>query len=135
MGHSPRALGHFPIGIIIGSLAPSVQKVGTWACPVLVLVGIFGDSSSRSRICGVGPDGVADVPHLLGRAGDALGVPARRCGGVGDRGSWRTLETVLVLFAWAVAGSLIAPVVVRRMARRQSGQVEAAKERAVQWVR
>jgi ABC-2 type transport system permease protein len=51
-------------------------------------------------------------------------------------GSWRTLETVLVLSAWAIAGSLIAPVVVRRMARRQSGsQVEAAREQALQWVR
>jgi ABC-2 type transport system permease protein len=43
---------------------------------------------------------------------------------------------VLVLSAWAIAGSLIAPVVVRRMARRQSGsQVEAAREQALQWVR
>ena len=50
--------------------------------------------------------------------------------------SWRTLETVAVLGAWAVAGVVIAPVVLRRMARRQSGsQVEAAREQAMQWVR
>jgi ABC-2 type transport system permease protein len=50
--------------------------------------------------------------------------------------SWRTLETVAVLGAWAVAGALVAPIVLRRMARRQSGsQVEAAKEQALQWVR
>jgi ABC-2 type transport system permease protein len=43
---------------------------------------------------------------------------------------------VAVLGAWAVAGALIAPVVLRRMARRQSGsQVEAAREQAMQWVR
>ena len=36
-------------------------------------------------------------------------------------GSWRTLETVLVLGAWATVGLLVAPGVLRRMARRQSG--------------
>ena len=36
-------------------------------------------------------------------------------------GSWRHLETALVLGAWAVAGLLIAPPVLRRMARRESG--------------
>jgi ABC-2 type transport system permease protein len=51
-------------------------------------------------------------------------------------GSWRTGETALVLGAWAVAGILVVPGVLRRMARRQSGsQVEAAKEQAIQWVR
>jgi ABC-2 type transport system permease protein len=50
--------------------------------------------------------------------------------------SWRTLQTVAVLGAWAVAGALITPGVLRRMARRQSGStVEAAKEQALQWVR
>jgi ABC-2 type transport system permease protein len=50
--------------------------------------------------------------------------------------SWRTLQTVGVLGAWAVAGALITPGVLRRMARRQSGsQVEAAKEQALQWIR
>ena len=29
-------------------------------------------------------------------------------------GSWRTLETVAVLGAWAVAGALVMPVVLRR---------------------
>ncbi len=34
--------------------------------------------------------------------------------------SWRHLETVGVLGAWAVAGFVIAPIVLRRMARRES---------------
>jgi ABC-2 type transport system permease protein len=51
-------------------------------------------------------------------------------------GSWRTVETVVALAAWAVVGLLVAPVVVRRMSRRQSGsQVEAARHEAVQWIR
>lgn len=51
-------------------------------------------------------------------------------------GSWRTLETVGVLGAWAVAGAVVTPLVLRRMARRSTGsQIEAAKEASLQWVR
>ena len=48
-------------------------------------------------------------------------------------GTWRTLEMYVVLTAWAVAGSLIAPVVLRRMARRATGSsVEANRQQAMQ---
>lgn len=44
--------------------------------------------------------------------------------------SWRTLEMFAVLGAWAVLGMVLAPVVLRRMARRESGStVAAARER------
>ncbi|MFE3292413.1 ABC transporter permease [Rhodococcus sp. NPDC059234] len=41
--------------------------------------------------------------------------------------SWRHLETAAVLGVWAVAGLLIAPVVLRRMARHESGSSMAAR--------
>jgi ABC-2 type transport system permease protein len=48
-------------------------------------------------------------------------------------GSWRHLETVVALGAWAVVGFALAPVVLRRMARRESGSsVEARRERVAQ---
>jgi ABC-2 type transport system permease protein len=51
-------------------------------------------------------------------------------------GSWRTLETVAVLGAWAIVGAIVTPVVLRRMARRQTGsQVQAARDASLQWVR
>ena len=51
-------------------------------------------------------------------------------------GSWRTAETVAVLGTWAVVGALVTPVLLRRMARRQTGsQVQAAREATMQWVR
>jgi ABC-2 type transport system permease protein len=51
-------------------------------------------------------------------------------------GSWRTVETVLVLTAWIIAGIVVTPRVLRRMSQRQSGsEVEAARDAAVQWVR
>ncbi|MFI6427972.1 ABC transporter permease [Promicromonospora sp. NPDC050880] len=45
-------------------------------------------------------------------------------------GSWRTLEMFAVLGAWAVVGMVLAPIVLRRMARGASGStVAAARER------
>jgi ABC-2 type transport system permease protein len=49
--------------------------------------------------------------------------------------SWRHLETLGVLGAWAAAGLVLAPIVLRRMARRESGSsVEARRQRALQRV-
>jgi ABC-2 type transport system permease protein len=49
--------------------------------------------------------------------------------------SWRHAQTVGVLAAWAVAGLVTAPWVLRRMARRQSGsRVAAARDRQLQRV-
>jgi ABC-2 type transport system permease protein len=43
---------------------------------------------------------------------------------------------VAVLGVWAVIGALLAPALLRRMARRQSGStVAAAREAATQWVK
>jgi ABC-2 type transport system permease protein len=39
--------------------------------------------------------------------------------------SWRTVEMFAVLGAWAVGGLLLAPILLRRMARRQSGSAVA----------
>jgi ABC-2 type transport system permease protein len=130
-------LATLPIGIVIGSLVPGVQKVGTWGMlPILVLLGISGIFSPM--------DGLWNWVQIVSQSFPMYWV------GLGMRsaflpdaasaleigGSWRTLETVAVLGAWAVAGLVIAPVVLRRMARRQSGsQVEAAREQAMQWVR
>lgn len=47
-------------------------------------------------------------------------------------GEWRMGLTLAVLLAWAVVGLLVAPVLLRRMARRQSGSaVAAARERVL----
>lgn len=41
-----------------------------------------------------------------------------------------------MLAVWAVIGSLLTRMVLRRMARRQTGsQVEAARDASLQWVR
>ncbi|NDL60605.1 ABC transporter permease [Phytoactinopolyspora mesophila] len=42
-------------------------------------------------------------------------------------GSWRPLEAMAVLLAWAVVGLLVVPPVLRRMARRESGSAVAER--------
>jgi len=49
--------------------------------------------------------------------------------------SWRHLETLGVLGVWAIIGLLLAPVVLRRMARRESGsRVAERREKVMQRV-
>jgi ABC-2 type transport system permease protein len=48
-------------------------------------------------------------------------------------GSWRQPEASLFLGAWALIGLVLAPIVVRRMARRESGSsVARRRERLLQ---
>jgi len=130
-------LAALPIGMVIGSLVPSTQKVGTWGMlPVMVLAGISGIFFPIQQLWGW----VQVVAQIFPMYWLGLGMRSAflpdSAAALELTGSWRTMETVAVLGAWAVAGLLITPVVLRRMARRQSGsQVEAARQAAVQWVR
>ena len=130
-------LAAMPIGIAIGSLVPGVQKVGTWGMlPVLVLLGISGIFTPIQDLWGW-LQGVAQVfPMYWVGLGMRSAFLPDAAASLEIGGSWRTLETVLVLGAWATAGLLVTPALLRRMARRQSGsQVEAAMHEATQWVR
>jgi ABC-2 type transport system permease protein len=130
-------LATLPIGMVIGSLVPSVQKVGTWGMlPVLVLTAISGIFAPIQALWGW----VQVVAQVFPTYWIALGLrsaflpDAAAAAEIG--GSWRTGATVAVLAAWAIAGMLVAPGVLRRMARRQSGsKVQEAREAAAQWVR
>lgn len=130
-------LATMPIGIIIGSLAPGVQKVSTWGMlPILILGGISGIFFPIQGLWGWIQTVAQMFPmYWLGLGMRSAFLP-EAAAALEIGGSWRTLETVAVLSAWAVFGLLVAPVVLRRMARRQSGsQVEAARHEAAQWVR
>ncbi len=130
-------LATLPIGIVIGSLVPNVQKVGTWGMlPVMVLTGISGIFYPVQSLW-AWVQVVAQIfpMYWLGLGMRSAFLPESAATlEVGE--SWRTWETVGVLSVWAVLGLAVAPIVLRRMARRQSGsQVEAARQEAVQWVR
>lgn len=130
-------LATLPIGMMIGALVPNAQKVGMWGMlPIMVLGGISGIFYPIQALWGW-VQVVAQVfpMYWLGLGMRSAFMPDSAASvEIGD--SWRTLETVLVLGAWVAIGALVAPALLRRMARRQSGsQVAAAREAATQWVK
>jgi ABC-2 type transport system permease protein len=130
-------LATMPLGIIIGSLVPGTQKVGTWGMlPIMILAGISGVFTSMDSLWGW----VQNVAQVFPMYWLALGMRSAflpdAAAAVEITGSWRTLETVVVLSLWALFGLVVAPIVLRRMAQRQSGSaVEKARETAGQWLR
>ncbi len=130
-------LATLPIGIIIGATVPGVQKVGTWGMlPILVLLGISGIFYPIQDLWDW-LEGVAQVfpMYWLGLGMRSAFLP-EAAAALEIGGSWRTLQTVAVLAGWAVIGMAVAPRVLRRMSRRQSGSaVEAARIESTQWIR
>ncbi len=130
-------LATLPLGMILGAVVPNTQKVSSWGMlPVIVVTAISGIFFPIQALWGW----VQVVAQVFPTYWIGLGMRSAFLPDAGASlelgGSWRTGQTVLVLTAWAVAGLLVTPVVLRRMARRQSGsQVAAARDAAVQWVR
>ena len=130
-------LATMPIGMVIGALVPNTQKVGSWGMlPVLVLTAISGIFYPVQALWGW----VQVVAQLFPTYWIALGMRSaflpEEAAALELGGSWRTTQTVIVLVVWAVAGAIVTPRVLRRMARRQTGsQVEAARDASLQWVR
>jgi ABC-2 type transport system permease protein len=128
-------LATLPAGIIIGSLLPSSKSANLLtplAGGLIAISGVFYP--------------ITHLPHWLQPIGQvfpfywvALGArsallpPAMAAAEIGH--SWRHPQTVVVLAAWAVAGLTLAPWVLRRMARRQSGsRVADARDKVLQRV-
>lgn len=130
-------LATLPIGMVLGSIVPSTQKVFTWGMlPILVITAISGIFSPIQSLWGW-VQGLAQVfpVYWLGLGMRSAFLPdAAAAAEIG--GEWRSGMTVLVLGTWAVLGAVVAPRVLRRMARRQSGSaMQSARDAALQWVR
>ncbi|KAB1904675.1 ABC transporter permease [Micromonospora tulbaghiae] len=124
-----------PLGAVIGSLVENPRNMGLVVMPIFGLIALSGIFYPINGLPGW-LQGVAQVFPLYW-----LGLGMRSALLPGDLaavelgGSWRHLETVGVLGAWALLGLVLAPVVLRRMARRESGsRVAARRERAMQRV-
>ncbi|MEU8148930.1 ABC transporter permease [Nonomuraea sp. NPDC048901] len=124
-----------PLGAVLGSVFTSARAQGLVQLPFLAMIGISGIFYP-----------ITALPEWLQRIAQAFPIYWM---GLGTRSallpdsaaaieigqSWRHLETVGVLGAWAVLGLLLAPVVLRRMARGESGStMTARRERALQRV-
>jgi ABC-2 type transport system permease protein len=125
-------LATLPLGAVLGSLFPSQRGAGPWWLLMLsglaVISGIFYP--------------ITHLPVFLQWTGQVfplywLGLGMRSAllpnalAAIEVGHSWRHLATFGVLAAWAVAGLVLAPVVLRRMARRESGSSVAARREKV----
>ena len=125
-----------PLGFIIGSVFKNPRSVGGWGMMVTVaVVWVSGIFSPLATMPGwVQIIGQFTPTYWLGLGLRSTLLPeAAMVAEIG--GSWRTLLTIAVLLAWAVVGFFLAPVLLRRMARRESGSTVAARrEKALQRV-
>jgi ABC-2 type transport system permease protein len=124
-----------PIGAILGSVFTSARSQGLIQLPMLGLIAISGIFYPITAL----PGWLAFVGQLTPVYWMGLGMRSallpHAAVAVEVGASWRHLETAAVLGLWAVAGLLLAPVVLRRMARRESGsKVAERRERALQRV-
>lgn len=120
-------LATMPIGAIGGAMISSPRALGLIMLPVMGLVAISGIFYPIGTL----PSWLQVVAQVfpvywlgLGMRSALLpdGMAAAELGH-----SWQHLETVAVLGIWAVVGLTLAPMVLRRMARRESGSAVAAR--------
>ncbi|MBL0887937.1 ABC transporter permease [Myceligenerans indicum] len=121
-----------PVGVALGSLFKNASQTGLLLLGSMVLMvpsGIFYPITALPAW--LQWIGQVFPYYWLGLGARSAMLPAEMAAAeIG--GSWRTLEMFGVLGAWAVVGFIVAPVVLRRMARRASGAAVAeARDRVM----
>lgn len=122
-----------PIGAVLGSVFTSARSQGLITLPMLGLIAISGIFYPIAAM----PDWLQWIAQLFPIYWLGLGMRSALLPDsavVVELGeTWRQLETIGVLGVWTVAGVILAPVVLRRMARRESGSTVAERrEKALQ---
>ncbi|MFR9780530.1 ABC transporter permease [Micromonospora sp. MS34] len=124
-----------PMGAVLGSLIENPRNLGLVMLPNMGLIALSGIFYPINGYPGW-LQAVAQVfpIYWLGLGMRSALLPDSMAA-VELGHSWRHLETLGVLGAWAVLGLVLAPIVLRRMARRESGsRVAARRQRAMQRV-
>ncbi|HZE38527.1 MAG TPA: ABC transporter permease [Stackebrandtia sp.] len=125
-----------PIGAALGSLFTNPRMLGFVMMPIMALTAISGIFYPITAL----PPwlqwiGQAFPMYWMGLGMRSALLPASAVH-VEIGASWRPLETFGVLALWAILGLVLAPALLRRMARRESGSAVAERqERAMQNVR
>ncbi|RVW01976.1 ABC transporter permease [Rhodococcus xishaensis] len=126
-------LAALPLGAILGAVLDGPRATFLLTMPLMGLVAISGIFYPITAL----PGWLQAIGQMFPIYWSGLGMrsallpPDAVAVEIGE--SWRHAETAAVLGAWAVAGLLIAPVVLRRMVRHESGSSMAARrERAMQ---
>ncbi|PRX99406.1 ABC transporter permease [Allonocardiopsis opalescens] len=125
-------LATVPLGAAVGCLLPNVRSgAGILMVPFMVFIvaaGVFFPVTAF-------PEPMQAATQAIPLYWMALGV---RSVFLPDsmlaaelHGSWQPVETAAVLGAWALAGMVLAPLLLRRMTRKESGsRLAARRERA-----
>jgi ABC-2 type transport system permease protein len=117
------------LGAILGALIGSSRGAGVLSLPVIALIAISGVFYPITALAGW-LQVIAQVfpVYWLGLGMRSAFLPTQAATlEIGQ--SWRPLETAVALGAWAVVGLVVAPILLKRMARRESGS-RVAQRRA-----
>ena len=120
-----------PIGAVLGSLFSSTNSLALIFVPLMALVAISGIFYPITAFP-VWLQWIAQVfpVYWLGLGMRSALLPDSLASvEIGE--SWRHLETAGALGAWAIIGLIVAPIVLRRMARRESGSSVAERREKV----
>ncbi|GAA4418081.1 ABC transporter permease [Actinokineospora soli] len=123
-----------PLGVLIGSAVQSPRAIGGFGFLITMgLAMISGLFFPMAALWGWVQALVQVFPlYWLGLGMRSLFLPDAAAA-FEVAGSWRTLETIAVLGAWAAIGLVLGPVLLRRTARRESGaSMEARRAAAMQ---
>jgi ABC-2 type transport system permease protein len=121
------------LGATLGALVPSPRSAGYVSLPLLGLTAVSGIFYPVTAMPGWLQQAAQVFPvYWLGLGMRSALLPPSAAS-VEIARSWRTPQTAAVLGAWALAGLIIALLVLTRMARRESGsRVAKRRERALQ---
>lgn len=125
-----------PIGAILGSLISTPRGAAYMSMPVIAVIAISGIFYPISAM----PAWLRVIAQLfpvywLGLGMRSAMLPSSAAN-VELGHTWHHLATLAVLTAWATIGLVLAPMVLRRMAQRESGSsVTARREKLLQRVR
>ncbi|MBX3095014.1 MAG: ABC transporter permease [Cryobacterium sp.] len=121
-----------PIGFVLGSVFKNPRSLGGWG--FIVLGGLIWISGLFMPLIAM-PEWVQALGQVFPLYWLGLGMRAAMLPdsavAIELAGDWRVVETFAVLGVWAVVGLLLAPVLLRRMARRESGSAVEARRHAV----
>ncbi|MGW4242357.1 ABC transporter permease [Nocardia sp. NPDC004722] len=121
------------LGAVLGAILEGPRATFFLTLPLAALVGVSGIYYPITALPGW-LQGLAQVfpMYWVGLGMRSALLPADSVA-IEIDGSWRHLETAAVLGGWAILGLLIAPGVLRRMARHESGsKVASRREKALQ---
>lgn len=120
------------IGAVLGALVNSPKNMGIIMMPMMGLIGISGIFYPLVALPGWLQGIAQSFPLYWFGLGMRASLLPETMASVEVSGSWRIEWVFVVLLAWALISLALAPKLLSRMARRESGSAMAARRRDIQ---